>query len=132
MRGLKLNTKIAKNLPGEEIPTIEIERRKAKMECSHISGEIYLSGYHPATDELFLTSNNFTHVLNCAFGSRSFKPVLFEGIDYLLLDLRDEPGFDLIYSIYQTIDFIEKAVKQNGKVLIHCAEVSTALFNHIF
>ncbi len=48
----------------------------------------------------------------------------FPEIQYLLLDIKDEPGFDLIYSIFQTIDFIENCLKENGRVLIHCFEVN--------
>lgn len=125
MKGLKVNIKLAAKIPSEAVQlSEEEENRKAKLQCSQIYDNIFLSGYNVSQDQEFLAKNEISYVLNCAAGSRNFKTELFKGIKYLLLDLKDDPGFDLIYAIYSTIDFIENAVKIDGKVLIHCFEVS--------
>src|SRR5690606_20043048 len=85
--------------------------------------EIYLSGYQIGNDYEFLKKNNFTHIINCAASSKNFTPVFYEDFNYLLLDIKDEPGCDIMYYIYLCIDFIEKADKNpHRKILIHCYE----------
>jgi hypothetical protein len=119
---LALNIKIPNNSVTEEarIPNIN----SVKAECHHIIDEIYLSGYQVGNDYEFLRKNNFTHIINCASSSKSFTPVFYEDFSYLLLDIKDEPGFDIMYYIYLCIDFIENAGKTNShrKILIHCYE----------
>jgi hypothetical protein len=123
MKGLKINTKVNIKLDLPIFETFHLnEFQQSKAECHHILDNIYISGYRWAQDEDFLTSNNFTHILNCAVGSRNFITQTFENIDYLLLDIKDDPAFDIIFPIYSTIDFLEKG-RSIGKVLIHCAEV---------
>jgi hypothetical protein len=123
MKGLKVNIKLAAQIPYENFKKQEEDFKKAKLECSQILDNIYISGYNVSLDYEYLIKNNFTNILNCAVGSKSFKSQIFEGINYLLLDLKDDPGFDLIYAIYLTVDFIEKNIKGDGKILIHCFEV---------
>jgi hypothetical protein len=123
MKGLKINVKLASQIPMENPQILEKEiENKSKSECSQISENIFISGYQVALDYEYLYKNNFTHILNCATGSKTFQTEIHKGIEYLLLDLKDDPGFDLIYAIYLTIDFIEKA-SNVGKILIHCVEV---------
>jgi protein-tyrosine phosphatase len=119
MKNLKLNIKIARDLT---VPNTR-EEQSSKLECTKISEHIYLSSYHSANDTSTLSNYRITHIINCASSSKNCKITYFPDIQYLLLDIKDEPGFDLIYSIFQTIDFIENCIKQNGKVLIHCFEV---------
>jgi hypothetical protein len=124
MKGLKVNLKLASLVPCEgskDKKNQEIFNNR--LECSKITQNLFLSGYKIAQDYDYLKSNNFTHILNCAIGSRNFKSEIFEGFEYLQLDLKDDPGFDIIMAIYSAIDFLENAVKSNGKVLIHCVEV---------
>ena len=111
----KLNILIPKNnFIDESKQTI------TNSECHHIINDIFLSGYRSANDYSFLKNNNFTHIVNCAASSSSFKPILYEDFSYLQLDIKDEPDFDIIYYIYLCIDFIEIAEKcKNRKILIH-------------
>jgi hypothetical protein len=120
MKGLKINTKV--NIKVDQQTTETFHLTESKSECHHILDNIYISGYRWAQDEDFLTSNNFTRILNCAVGSRNFKTQTYEKIDYLLLDIKDDPAFDIILPIYSTIDFLENT-QNSGNVLIHCVEV---------
>jgi hypothetical protein len=124
MKSLKINTKLASLVPCEKI---EDSVKKGKLECSQISENIFISGYNVSLDLDYLLKENFTHILNCAYGSKNFKSQIYDNFEYLLLDLKDEPEFDIIYAIYLSIDFLEKCQKKNGKVLIHCVEVKNNL-----
>jgi len=134
MKGLKINTKLAASIPCESLLKKQEDEinTKAKLECSKISESIFLSGYNVSLDLEFLLKENFSHILNCATGSRTFKTKIYDQMEYLLLDMKDEPGFDLIYAIYSTIDFIENAIKKGGKILIHCVEVKFLIIFYIF
>jgi hypothetical protein len=124
MKGLKINLKLASQIPCDQFSKNIEDDKKAKFECTHIIDNIYVSGYSISQDYEYLTKNSFTNILNCASGSKNFKSELHSGIEYLLLDLKDDPEFDIIYAIYLTIDFIENNVKKNGgNILIHCYEV---------
>jgi serine/threonine/tyrosine-interacting protein len=124
MKSLKLNIKLTSNIPCESQSLKNSDDSKLKkMECNEILENIYLSGSQSACNYEFLLKQNFTHIVNCATGSKSFKSEYFEEIKYLLLDMKDEPGFDIIFAVYSTIDFIESALAQGGKILIHCYEV---------
>jgi protein-tyrosine phosphatase len=116
----KLNIKIPKNnIQDDKLQNIN----NIKNDCHHIINEIYLSGYKSANDYNYLKTNKFTHIINCATASKNFTPILYEDFTYLTLDINDEPGFDIIYYIYQCIDFIENADNVNNrKILIHCYE----------
>ena len=99
----KISTEVNKNISDSNNSFIE-----AKSQCNHITGNIYLSSYKKAQDLEFLKSNEITHIVNCAPLSKSFEPVYFENLQYLCLDLKDEPGYDLISVIFSFIEFLEK------------------------
>ena len=129
MKGLKINTKIITKIdPKSENLDEPMPMKNHKLECSHIFDNFYISGYNVSLNKELLLKENFTHIVNCAAGSQNFKPEIFSEFEYLLLDVKDDPGFDIIYAIYMTIDFLEKAVSKNGKILIHCVEVINFLF----
>ncbi len=125
MKGLKINTKIITKIDTKhKLETLDEPMKNHKLECSHIFDNFYISGYNVSLNKELLIKENFTHIINCAAGSQNFKPEIFSEFEYLLLDVKDDPGFDIIYAIYMTIDFIETAVSKNGKILIHCVEVT--------
>jgi hypothetical protein len=95
-----------------------------KSECSLISNEIYVSGYQYSMDYEFLKGNKFTHIINCAGGSKRFTTRKYEDFEYLVLDVKDDPSFSIENSVKEVIKFIEKADTScpNRKILIHCFE----------
>ena len=104
-----------------------LENRKInseKSECSLISNEIYISCFQFSVDYDFLKKNKFTHIINCAGGSKRFRTQVYDDFSYLVLDMKDDPGFNLEESARDVIKFIEKADTQcpNRKILIHCFE----------
>ncbi len=125
MKGLKVNVKAAQNIKEDQNTGnyLKNELMENKSKSSKIFENIYLSSYRNANDDIFIINNCFTHIINCAFGSRNFMQRVFEGIEYLTLELKDDPGFEIIFSIFSCIDFMENAIKSKGKILIHCYEV---------
>ena len=101
---------------------------------SQITDNIYISGYIIGKNYSYLKSSNFTHVINCSLGSSmvnshnqdelSIKNEYEKyGIKYLAIYLRDDPEADIIYHIYEIINFIESDKdNKNKKILFHCIE----------
>ena len=101
---------------------------------SQITDNIYISGYLIGQNYTYLKSSNFTHVINCSLGSSMInthnqdelsikKEYEKYGIKYLAIYLRDDPEADIIYHIFEIIDFIESDKdNKNKKILFHCIE----------
>lgn len=89
-----------------------------------ISG-IWLSGIGFSNDiPSWCYKNNFTHILNAA-GSYNKVPFYYthpnnHGIKYLELNMNDTVGFNLNPFLLQIYNFLEDAINNKGKILIHC------------
>ena len=94
-----------------------------KNECSEIMNNIYISGYKFSCDYDFLIKNNFTSIINCAGSSKNFQQQKYNDFKYLTLDIKDDPGYEIINEIMLSIKFIEDCNNsKSGKLLIHCFE----------
>ena len=92
-------------------------------DCSHIIDNIYISGYRSSIDYVFLIQNKFTHIINCAYGSKSFTPCNFNEITYFNIDLKDDGNINISNEIIKFINFVkEVSENENNKILIHCAQ----------
>lgn len=120
---LSLSIKVPITNAFDEIVKSSSKNYNTKSDCQHIINDIYVSGYQHGIDHEFLSKNKFTHIINCVSSSKKFRTAIYEDFTYLLLDLKDEPGVDIIFSIYSVIHFIENSNKIQGrKILIHCNE----------
>jgi hypothetical protein len=89
--------------------------------CSEIVPEqIYVSGWLVAEEWSQLESRGITHVINtaCAVSKCPFPGM----ITYLPLSIEDNRNEDILAYIYPCIEFIETAVTNGGRVLVHCME----------
>jgi hypothetical protein len=124
MKGLKINVKAAQSIKFNKENEIETNINiNERYIFSKIFDKIYISSYRLASDINFLNKYKITHIINCAFASNSIQIINREQIKYLNLLLKDDPGYDFIYEIFSSINFIENALKIQGNILIHCHEV---------
>jgi len=93
-------------------------------EINHIIDNIYISGYRFSIDYLFLMKNNFTHIINCAGGSKSFTSLHFNEFKYYKINLRDDGDVNIIDAIIQFNKLLKNINSSEGpkKILIHCTE----------
>ena len=96
--------------------THERGKRSDRSKISQITNNIHLSGMNPLNDQN--TLNSFTHILNCTESTNGTP----EHVKILNLKIKDEPSFNIILHLLLAIEFIEDAIKSNGKILIHCME----------
>ena len=121
LKNLRLNIKFSKEFEKGIQNNIDIETN-IKSECSEIFSNLFVSGYKYSCDYDFLLKNNFTNILNCAGGSKNFKQQKYDDFLYLTLDIKDDPEYEIKSSILVSIEYIEKCLNSNGKLLIHCFE----------
>jgi len=88
--------------------------------CEIIPGEVYLSGDKIPSSKDLLRKNGITHIVNSA---GDICPNYFEDeFTYLTFYLKDDKQEEISAVFYRSFDFIEKAIRENGRVLIHCRE----------
>ena len=111
-----------------KIPKCKIEKSQSLSctvpisDCTHIIDNIYISGLTLSLDYSFLTSNKFTHIINCAGGSQNFYPLYFKEFQYLKIDLRDDGSINILDAVKKLISFLRNIDNENSKILIHCSK----------
>lgn len=88
------------------------------FDAHHIVDGVWLGSFFAACNETKIRNElQVTHVVSVATG---LAPV-HDGIEYLVIDVRDVPEEDLLRHLDGAVDFIESALKKNkGKVFVHC------------
>lgn len=117
---LKLSIKIP-STPSDSL--LITDNCQNKIDCSPIIDNIYLSGYQQAQDHEYLIKNKFTHIVNCAAGSKRFNSFFFPDIKYSQIQLKDDLSEDIEEAVTQIIRFIDEANRDpSRKILVHCYE----------
>ena len=78
-------------------------------------------GYQTASNLTYLQENQFTHILNC--NSDKCKINFPQDFIYCAFAVNDNPSCAICIHFYRTIEFLQTALNNEGKVLIHCSEV---------
>ncbi|KAG1662414.1 hypothetical protein FOA52_012347 [Chlamydomonas sp. UWO 241] len=81
---------------------------------------LYLSGERAASNKELLSSCGITHVLNCV--GFTAKDHFSSTLQYRTYCLRDTPGEDIMAVLYDALDFIHEALRDGGRVLVHCSQ----------
>ncbi|KAL9648728.1 hypothetical protein ABK040_003666 [Willaertia magna] len=121
-RTLQLSPLNTKGVEHVEEPKILSGRELAKqchLICSPITDYLFVGSVAVASDRDKLNQNGVTHIVNAAASvyCDNYFPNEFK---YYSLSLYDDPNESIIGSFYGVIDFVENAIKNGGKVLIHC------------
>lgn len=86
----------------------------------------FVSVRYTAKDKRFLQRQGFTHVLNAAEGIDELQVNTNEyyyrdvKIKYMGIPGHDRPSWNIAVYFEQTAQFIDNALKNGGKVLVHC------------
>lgn len=86
-------------------------------DISKINDNIYIGNLSTSTNKKLLLENGITHVICIMSQPTSYFPKDFK---YLNIHAYDIPEFDLTYTFPVSNTFIDNAVKENGKIYIHC------------
>lgn len=86
-------------------------------DISQINDKLFIGNISTATNKKLLKENGITHIINIL--SQRFEPYP-EDFEYLHIYAYDIVDWDLTYSFPITNLFIKDALKNGGKVYIHC------------
>jgi protein-tyrosine phosphatase len=86
-------------------------------DISQINDKLFVGNISTATNKEFLKENGITHIINIL--SQRFEPYP-DDFEYLHIYAYDTVDWDLTYSFPITNLFIKDALKNGGKVYIHC------------
>jgi hypothetical protein len=86
--------------------------------CSEVSSGLYVSGSQIAHDLKELRRRSITHIINTADCDCLFT----DEVTYLALNINDRGTDDIECLLPLCIEFIDKALSGDGKVLVHCLE----------
>jgi protein-tyrosine phosphatase len=78
---------------------------------------LFIGSIGAALNKEFLISEHFTHVLTVADDLPNAYPELFT---YKSINLLDTIEFNLLVHLPEAIEFIDSALTNNGKILVHC------------
>lgn len=84
--------------------------------CTEIISGLYIGDYRVASDLSRLQNHKITHIIIAADGLEVQFPTL---ITYKLFPILDVLDQDIIQYFDESIDFIDAALIQGGKVLVH-------------
>jgi protein-tyrosine phosphatase len=86
---------------------------------SKITSDLYLGGIKPSRDQLVLSRLKITHILDMTKNLGTFPP--FNKIKYLNIPIYDDTRAPLKAELPRAIEFIEKAHRERGTIMVHCA-----------
>ena len=88
--------------------------------CSPITSTLYISGQIVASDSVLLHKHGITHIVNaCGAVCDNVFPGEFE---YYRLFLQDKGSEDVLCILYDVYEFIQAAVANGGRALVHCQQ----------
>lgn len=87
------------------------------FKCNMIVPGLYLGDFASACNVDILKKQNFTHIVTAILGVDEMYPNDFT---YLTLPLRDVRNEEIFPCFTTSTDFIRNAIKEGGKVLVHC------------
>uniref|UniRef100_A0A3B3YZE0 Dual specificity protein phosphatase n=1 Tax=Poecilia mexicana TaxID=48701 RepID=A0A3B3YZE0_9TELE len=108
-----------------ELREILWTNRKPVGSVNEVWPKLYIGDESVARDKTRLSSLGVTHVLNAAAGQHRINTgqMFYTDIEvvYHGVEAADHPEFNLQPFFNSAAQFIDSALKENGKVLVHCA-----------
>ncbi|KAF4321327.1 hypothetical protein BBO99_00005038 [Phytophthora kernoviae] len=85
-----------------------------------VDGFLFLGNFWQANSAEVIERLQITHVVN--MGAITDQRNKFDNVEYLDVAIKDNVDVDIAQEFGPTIEFIQNAAEQNGRVLIHCVQ----------
>ncbi|KAJ7288568.1 protein-tyrosine phosphatase-like protein [Mycena rebaudengoi] len=97
-------------------------RYEMRRECQEILPGLFLGPFVASKSLETLQSLNITHIVCIRDAKEAFsvRPRFVDRFIYLTLDVEDNEEQNLIRLFPKAKEFIDQAISQNGRVLVHC------------
>ena len=83
-----------------------------------VDNNVYISDYKAAANPHFIKKANITRIVKLFADSASDQR--HPGVSYLVIDAIDHPDYDISEAAMTAIPFIQQAIQNNERVLVHC------------
>ncbi|XP_017290545.1 dual specificity phosphatase DUPD1 isoform X1 [Kryptolebias marmoratus] len=111
--------------PTCDLLSLLLKNRRPTGAVNEVWPNLFVGDAATAQDKTLIKNLEITHVVNAADGPRHIDtgPHFYEdtNIQYRGIEAPDCRDFDLSPFFMETADFIHEALRQKGKVLVHCA-----------
>ncbi|XP_043103118.1 dual specificity protein phosphatase 26-like [Puntigrus tetrazona] len=124
--GTSRSTEPAVDFTSPGLAVMEVERLLVSGKAIYNNADevwpnLYIGNMDIAENCSEIRRHRFTHVLNCAHSSRRGGEIYDGmGITYMGIDAHDSPTYDMSVNFNKAAEFIHAALKQRGKILVHC------------
>jgi protein-tyrosine phosphatase len=89
---------------------------------SHAPGALYLGSLTAVNDHELLRSKRITHLVQVLDIPWVAQVPEKDGMSYYRIDILDSPGVDIVPHLEAVCDWIGKALRSGGNVLVHCQQ----------
>ncbi|CAC5421013.1 DUSP3 [Mytilus coruscus] len=98
------------------------DNKHLKNDVDELFPSIYVGNVHFARDLQGLQYRGITHILNLAIEDSETGNEYYAdtAITYFEVEMYDEEDYDIKQHLEYTSDIIDNALRENGKVLVHC------------
>ncbi|XP_076105181.1 dual specificity protein phosphatase 3-like isoform X4 [Mytilus galloprovincialis] len=98
------------------------DNKHLKNDVDEVFPSIYVGNVHFARDLQGLQYRGITHILNLAIDDSETRSEYYTNtaITYSEVEMYDEEDYDIKQHLEYTSGIIDNAMRQNGKVLVHC------------
>ena len=109
-----------------------------KYDIVEIIPHLYISNWDTSNNKDVIIKNNINAVITLETRQKSSEIINFYklyGVDYIYINIGDDPNENIYQYFNFTYDFIKKYIKQHKNVLVHCyagiSRSSTIILNYI-
>lgn len=97
-------------------------RARCAGSISRVDDNVYIGGYLAAASPVYAKRVGFTHILKLFEDDPSYSggEHRHPGVTYLVVKADDVPEYPLGDHFQECLEFIQQAIRANGKILVHC------------
>jgi protein-tyrosine phosphatase len=97
-------------------------RRQTCGTTTRVDENVHIGGYLAAADPAYVEARGYTHILKLFPDDPSYRGGTHRhpGVQYKVVDADDLPDYPLDRHFAECLQFIQKAIRENGQVLVHC------------
>ena len=102
---------------GKTLTTIQYYTNQNEFTATEVYDNIYVGGIDSSMNKEELKKNNITHIISLING---YYEIYSDDFTYKIIHINDDSWVNIKQYFEECNKFIDDAIKNNGKILIHC------------